>query len=261
MAENLAWIKFFVGDWRRDPKVAMLSAAGRGAWLEMILTMHDLSDYKVEGTVREVARMCHLDMSEVQSALQELERHGVAEVAWRNDSVTGEAIVTVVSRRLEREEKTRSDARERQKKYRQKKKSQENNKKLPSDSDSDSDSDSNKNKEKVYKPKKDQVEAIYSAYPRKVGKKHALKKITEALISLHDETGDQNFAYLLDKTRKFAQSPAGKKGEFTPHPSTWYHQGRYMDDPNEWYRVDTEQKKPYQQNQQPVRSRRRVVMG
>ena len=153
MAENLAWIKFFVGDWRRDPKVAMLSAAGRGAWLEMILTMHDLSDCKVEGTVREIARMCHLDMAEVQSALQELERHGVAEVTWRNDSVTGEAIVTVVSRRLEREEKTRSDARERQKKYRQKKKSQENNKEVPSDSDSDS----YKNKEKVYKPKEDQV--------------------------------------------------------------------------------------------------------
>ena len=160
MAENLAWIKFFIGDWRRDPKVAMLSAAGRGAWLEMILTMHDLSDYKVEGSVREVARMCHLDTAEVQSALQELERHGVAEVTWRNDSVTGEAIVTVLSRRLEREEKTRSDARERQKKYRQKKKSQKNNKKLPSDSDSDS--DSNKNK-KVCKPKKDGAEKLDQA--------------------------------------------------------------------------------------------------
>jgi hypothetical protein len=259
MAENLAWIKFFVGDWRRDPKVAMLSAAGRGVWLEMILTMHDLSDCKIEGTVREIARMCHLDMAEVQSALQELERHGVAEVTWRNDSVTGEAIVTVVSRRLEREEKTRSDARERQKKYRQKKKSQENNKELPSDSDSDSDSD--KNKEKVYKPKKDEVEAIYSAYPRKIGKKAAMEKIRIALQGLHEEKGDDNFAYLLDRTRKFAQSPAGKRGEFTPHPSTWFNQGRYMDDPNEWHRVDTEQKKPYQSYQQPIRARGRTVLG
>ena len=260
MAENLAWIKFFVGDWRRDPKVAMLSASGRGAWLEMILTMHDLADYKIEGTVREIARMCHLDMAEVQSALQELERHEVAEVEWRNDSVTGEAIVTVVSRRLEREEKTRSDARERQKKYRQKKKSQKNNTIVPSDSDSDSDSDKNK-KEKEYKPKKDEVEAIYSAYPRKVGKKAALRKIQEALTSLYAERGDANFSFLIERTRMFAKSPAGKKGEFTPHPSTWYHQGRYLDDPNEWHRVETEQKKPYQQQQQPVRSRRRVVMG
>jgi len=262
MAENLAWIKFFVGDWRRDPKVAMLSAAGRGAWLEMILTMHDLADCKVEGTVREIARMCHLDSSEVQSALQELYRLGVADISWCDDPVTGEAIVTVVSRRLEREEKTRSDARERQKKYREKKKSQKNNKELPSDSDSDSDSDSNKNKkEKQYKPKKEQVEAIYAAYPRRVKPTESKKRIESALIDLHKEHGDQNFAYLLDRTRKFAQSPAGKRGEFTPHPSTWFNQGRYMDDPNEWHRVDTEQKKPYQSYQQPIRSRGRTVLG
>ena len=248
MAENLAWIKFFVGDWRRDPKVAMLSASGRGVWLEMILTMHDLSDYKIEGTVREVARMCHLDMAEVQSALQELERHEVAEVEWRNDSVTGDAIVTVVSRRLQREEKTRSDARERQKKYREKKKSQENNTIVPSDSDSDSDSDSNKNK-KVYKPKKEHLEAIYSAYPRKIGKKAAIDKIRLALQGLHKEHGDENFSFLLDRTRKFANSPAGKRGEFTPHPSTWYNQGRYLDDPKEWYIQDIPDKKKPQQEQ------------
>ena len=246
MAENLAWIKFFVGDWRRDPKVAMLSAAGRGAWLEMILTMHDLSDYKIEGTVREIARMCHLDMAEVQSALQELERHEVAEVEWRNDSVTGDAIVTVVSRRLEREEKTRSDARERQKKYREKKKSQENNTIVPSDSDSDS--DSNKNK-KVYKPKKDHVEAIYSAYPRKVGKRAALLRIREALVSLYKETGEDSFSFLIERTRMFANSPAGKAGSYTPHPSTWYNQGRYLDDPKEWYIQDVPDKKKPQQEQ------------
>ena len=247
MAENLAWIKFFVGDWRRDPKVAMLSASGRGVWLEMILTMHDLSDYKIEGTVREIARMCHLDMAEVQSALQELERHEVAEVEWRNDSVTGDAIVTVVSRRLEREEKTRSDARERQKKYREKKKSQENNTIVPSDSDSDS--DSNNIKEEVYAPKPKEVEAIYNVYPRKVGKAAAMKKIASALLSLHPEKGDDTFSFLLDRTRKFANSPAGKRGEFTPHPTTWYNQGRYLDDPKEWYIQDIPDNKKTQKEQ------------
>ena len=261
MAENLAWIKFFVGDWRRDPKVSMLSAAGRGAWLEMILTMHDLSDCKVQGTVREIARMCHLDSSEIQSALQELYRLGVADISWRDDPVTGEAIVTVVSRRLEREQKTRSDARERQKKYRQKKQSQENNNEVTSDSDSDSDSDSGSDRkdDKAYKPKVSEIEAIYAAYPRRVKPTEAKKRIESALISLRKEHGDENFAYLLDRTRKFANSPAGKRGEFTPHPSSWYNQGRYMDDPNEWYRVDSEQKKPYQQQQQATRPQVRTV--
>ena len=263
MAENLAWIKFFVGDWRRDPKVAMLSAAGRGAWLEMILTMHDLADYKIEGTVREIARMCHLDMAEVQSALQELERHEVAEVEWRNDSVTGEAIVTVLSRRLEREEKTRSDARERQKKYRDKKKSQENNTIVPSDSDSDSDSNKNKKVYKVqratYRPTKKEIEGIYRAYPRKVGKKHALVKISEALISLYKETGEDSFSFLIERTRMFANSPAGKAGTYTPHPSTWYNQGRYLDDPKEWYIQDIPDGKK-KQNVEQVRLSRGSIM-
>lgn len=256
MAENLAWIKFFVGDWRRDPKVAMLSASGRGVWLEMILTMHDLADFKIEGTIREIARMCHLDMAEVQSALQELERHEVAEVEWRNDSVTGDAIVTVVSRRLEREEKTRSDARERQKKYREKKKSQENNTIVPSDSDSDSDSNKNKKVYKAqtatYRPTKKEIEGIYRAYPRKVGKKYALAKIQEALISLYKETGQDSFSFLIERTRMFANSPAGKAGTYTPHPATWYNQGRYLDDPKEWYIQDIPDKKKPQQEQVKV---------
>ena len=256
MAENLAWIKFFVGDWRRDPKVAMLSASGRGAWLEMILTMHDLADFKIEGTVREIARMCHLDSSEVQSALQELYRLGVADISWCDDPVTGEAIVTVVSRRLEREEKTRSDARERQKKYREKKKSHKNNKKLPSDSDSDSDSNKNKKVYKAqtatYRPTKKEIEGIYRAYPRKVGKKYALAKIEEALISLYKETGEDSFSFLIERTRMFANSPAGKAGTYTPHPATWYNQGRYLDDPKEWYIQEIPDKKKPKQEQVKV---------
>ena len=31
-----------------------------------------------------------------------------------------------------------------------------------------------------------------------------------------------------------AASPAGQRGEYTPHPSTWFHQDRYFDDPAEW---------------------------
>ena len=92
------------------------------------------------------------------------------------------------------------------------------------------------------------MEAIYAAYPRKIAKKLAVEKIRIALQSLHKEHGDENFAYLIDRTRKFAKSPAGKRGEFTPHPSTWFNQGRYMDDPKEWYIQDIpDGKKPKQE--------------
>jgi hypothetical protein len=30
---------------------------------------------------------------------------------------------------------------------------------------------------------------------------------------------------------KFRESPAGKKGEYTPHPATWFNADKFFDDP------------------------------
>ena len=86
------------------------------------------------------------------------------------------------------------------------------------------------------------AERIYQAYPRKVAKAKALAEILRAAQLL--QTGKdwpklaeaEAFAFLHEKTTAFANSPAGQAGEFTPHPSTWFHQGRYLDDPKEWNR-------------------------
>jgi len=80
-------------------------------------------------------------------------------------------------------------------------------------------------------------EAVYSSYPRKVGKKAALKAIIKAtqdvmasnLCSFEEASG-----ILKEQTEQFARSPAGQKGSLTPHPATWYNRGSYADDQNEW---------------------------
>lgn len=69
---------------------------------------------------------------------------------------------------------------------------------------------------------------IYAAYPLKVGKPAALRAIRKAMTRTTPER-------LLEITAAFA---ARKNGDmsFVPHPSTWFNQERYNDDPSTWDR-------------------------
>ena len=95
--------------------------------------------------------------------------------------------------------------------------------------------------------KPDPVEAIYEAYPRKVGKQAALRAIGRALKRLWDAGMAKREAevFLFKRTHAYARSPAGNDGEFTPHPATWFNQGRYDDDPQEWQRKANERGTSY----------------
>jgi len=66
---------------------------------------------------------------------------------------------------------------------------------------------------------------IYNAYPRKVGRGAALKKIKLALSSVP-------FKELLAATQAFAQLWQHRpkpEWKFCPHPATWYSQERWAD--------------------------------
>lgn len=79
---------------------------------------------------------------------------------------------------------------------------------------------------------------VYNAYPRKVGKKVALASIGRAILALKAR-GQENAAdWLLERVKTYAASPAGQRGTFTPHPATWFNQGRYDDDDREWQRTE-----------------------
>jgi hypothetical protein len=70
--------------------------------------------------------------------------------------------------------------------------------------------------------------AIYEAYPKHIAKPPALKAISKALKS-------KSFDELMKLTRKFAALwPKGSDKTYCPHPSTWFNQERYNDDPAEW---------------------------
>jgi hypothetical protein len=87
------------------------------------------------------------------------------------------------------------------------------------------------------------AEAIYAAYPRKVGKTAAIKSITKALQQIKDEclisVGQTPESFLLEQTKKYALAVskwASRERQFIPMTTTWFNQGRYLDDPTEWQR-------------------------
>jgi hypothetical protein len=90
--------------------------------------------------------------------------------------------------------------------------------------------------------KPDPIEEIYKAYPRKVGKKAAIKAILRGVQHLKARGMPIREAevYLFRRVQSYARSPAGNDGEFTPHPATWFNRGSYDDDPQEWQRKTSE---------------------
>lgn len=72
-----------------------------------------------------------------------------------------------------------------------------------------------------------QVEGIYHAYPKKVGKPKAIAAIRSALKKISAEE-------LLQKTAQFAVARVGGDPHYTPNPTTWFNQERYNDDPSTW---------------------------
>jgi hypothetical protein len=71
-----------------------------------------------------------------------------------------------------------------------------------------------------------QAEKLYQAYPRKVGKKAAIKAILWALKGREFET-------LMAAVLEFAASPKAR-GQYCPHPATWFNEGRWEDDRRDW---------------------------
>jgi hypothetical protein len=79
-------------------------------------------------------------------------------------------------------------------------------------------------------------EEIYAAYPRKIGQPVALRAIRRALSK-------RPYEFLLERTRLFAQT-CNSPAEFIPHPTTWFNQARFNDEPATWRRTGFGNAKP-----------------
>lgn len=77
-------------------------------------------------------------------------------------------------------------------------------------------------------------EALWKAYPRRVGKLAAYRAYCNAVRVVDP---DELFAAVV----AFASSAAGRKGPYCPHLSTWLNAGRWEDDRSDWGIVDPKQ--------------------
>lgn len=109
-------------------------------------------------------------------------------------------------------------------------------------------------------PSESDLEHVYKAFPRHVGKPAAFKAIRAAVRHLASgkdlpklNTPDA-LVFLLGRIEEFAHSPAGQAGEYTPHASTWLNQQRYLDDEKEWQRGTNQPKHDANRGQARVNS-------
>jgi hypothetical protein len=113
------------------------------------------------------------------------------------------------------------------------------NRSKPPSTQAEAEAEAEKNKIKTlaHSQKARMSEMVYQLYPRKIGKKQALKAIEKAITDLmtaENYSLERAVACLKERTRSFAESPAGQRGSYTPHPATWFNRGSYRDDPKEW---------------------------
>jgi hypothetical protein len=91
------------------------------------------------------------------------------------------------------------------------------------------------------------VESIRLAYPLKKAPVPARKAIraqhallmrggvtTAAGVILPRMTSEEATAYLLERTRLYADSPKGRSKQFIPYPGTWFNAGAYTEDKSMW---------------------------
>lgn len=114
--------QFFPGDARRDAELHMMSFEARGIWWEMLCCMWDAKERgMLEGTREQLCRLIGCTQEELSRSLKEISVTKTGDVTECND------LVTVINRRMHRDERERKLTRSRVKKHRGKEEKRECN--------------------------------------------------------------------------------------------------------------------------------------
>jgi len=104
--------QFYPGDWIQDTRI--LTPLTRGVWVDMLCFMWRSEDRgRLEMTYQQYARLLSCEQVEIKSAITELSVTKIADVTVCND------LVTIINRRMYREERERKLTRSRVAKYRE----------------------------------------------------------------------------------------------------------------------------------------------
>ncbi|MCH6256693.1 hypothetical protein MLD52_09055 [Puniceicoccaceae bacterium K14] len=264
--------QFYPADWRKDPGVQALSFHDRGVWFEILCLMHESCErgklMLKEGTPMPedaLSRLLGLDKQNLTNTLSTLINYGVASYCEETGALMCRRMVKDESIRKIRANAGKKGGNPNLLNQNTKQSSNQTTKQKATPSSSSSTSVKENDKsfslgDEVPPPKdlvsgrdrlctpgevinvvakasrdlrKQQCEAIYQLYPKKVAKPKALQAIEKALK-------DTAFEKLETATRNFAVAVSDWAMEdqkrFCPHPSTWFNQRRFEDDPTTWAR-------------------------
>lgn len=213
--------QWYPNDYLRDTRI--LSLSSRGAWADMLNYMWYSEERGVlSGTVEQFSRMLSCSKNEIEGVLEELNVTKVADVTNRN------GIVTVINRRMLREEKERNSTRLRVQKYRNAQCNESSNVSVtvPSSTSSSSSIKKENTKRKISSSCSDDFEVFWKEYPKKVGK-DAARRAWKTRNGTRPPIAD-----LVTAIRKQTQSIQWNKdgGQYIPNPATWINQGRWSDE-------------------------------
>lgn len=223
---KLPFIKFFPADWLRDTRCLSLEA--RGAWIDLLCLLWEsktrgqiswpLTAFdQFLGTIQR-----NTVLYSAQEILEELHHLGICDLV-----TDGNGVVTLICRRMVREEKQRNQVLTRVKRHREASSNDSvTEKKRPILQKSDVRSHISEDKEPPISP--EGFEAFWKTYPKKVGKRAALKAWDKAKLNGKVEI-------VLEAVEKQKTWPQWQKdgGQYIPNPATWINQGRWEDQPVE----------------------------
>lgn len=107
--------QFYWGDLRRDTEYHLMEWASRGIWVEMLSCMHFSKERgKLEGTPEQLSRLLGCTVEEFRKAKTDIS------VTKTGDVIENNGVVTIINRRMEREEKEKASGRKRMNRFREK---------------------------------------------------------------------------------------------------------------------------------------------
>ena len=248
---KLPFLQFYPADYLVDTRVLTLTA--RGAWVDILCILHGSS---TRGTTkfpaRGWARIMGVPEADFLSALREIEDMKVGDVI--RDS-NGD--VTLTCRRMMNESITRTQTRLRVQNHREKERNAGCN--------VSSNADVTRNKSEVISQKSEaknntapvpvaagepadcpfppevarkqsarelEAESVWALYPKKKGKKDAMREILEAIRTVGIER-------IRERVQAYAAAvsrwPEDER-KYVPDPVRWFKRGNYDDDPETWQR-------------------------
>jgi hypothetical protein len=78
------------------------------------------------------------------------------------------------------------------------------------------------------------ADELYRLYPRHVGPRVAKAAIERAIRRVQQNGVVDPIQWLKDRVNAYAEAARTMDRQYIPHPSTWFNQDRFDDDPEEW---------------------------